>query len=254
MKAAPFAYHRPRSLAEALDLMAEHGDEGKALAGGQSLVPLMVLRLAQPAVLVDLADVPELQHREGTRIGAMVTNAALERDGSGLPPVVAAALPHIGHFQIRNRGTIGGSLAHLDPAAEWPALALLLEARLTLRSRDRSERTLGAEEFMLGPLTTALAADELLTAVTFPEWPSGGRWGFAEVARRPGDFALAGAACTVVGGRRRVVVFATGALPQRVEDPSEIEATGDLHAPAAYRAAVATRLVERVLIQAGEQP
>ena len=253
MKAAPFAYHRPRSLAEALDLMAEHGEEGKALAGGQSLVPLMALRLAQPTVLVDLADVPELRRREGGRIGAMVTNATLERDGAGLPPVVAAALPHVGHFQIRNRGTIGGSLAHLDPAAEWPALALLLEARFTLRSRDRGERTLAADEFMLGPLTTALAADELLTEVTFPEWPADGRWGFAEVARRPGDFALAGAACTVLDGRRRVVVFATGALPQRVDDSSGIEATGDLHAPAAYRSAVAARLVERVLVQAGER-
>ena len=254
VKAAPFAYHRPGSLAEALDLLAEHGGEAKALAGGQSLVPLMAMRLAQPAVIVDLAEVPELRVRAGSTVGAMVTNAALERDSAGLPPVVGAALPHVGHFQIRNRGTLGGSLAHLDPAAEWPALALLLEARLTLRSRDRGERTLAAADFMVGPLTTALEPDELLTAVTFPDWPADGRWGFAEVARRPGDFALAGAACTVLGGRRRVVVFAAGGLPQLLGEGTPIAATGDLHAGAAYRSAVAGRLVEQVLAEAGERP
>jgi carbon-monoxide dehydrogenase medium subunit len=251
VKAAPFAYHRPRSLVEALDLLAEHGEDAKPLAGGQSLVPLLAMRLAQPAVLVDLGEVAELRRRNGMTVGAMVTNAELERDPAGLPPIVGAALPHVGHFQIRNRGTIGGSLAHLDPAAEWPALALLLGARLRIESRDRGERTLAAEEFMLGPLQTALAADELLTSVSFPEWPANGRWGFAEVARRPGDFALAGAACTEIEGNRRVVVFATGSLPRLVEVGEPIAATGDLHAGAAYRSAVAGRLVERVLAEAG---
>ena len=252
MKPAPFAYHRPENLAEALDLLAEHGDECKPLAGGQSLLPLLAMRLAQPSVLVDLARVAELRNRERTVVAAMVTNAQLERDPAGLPPVVTAALPHIGHFQIRNRGTVGGSLAHLDPAAEWPALALLLDARLTLESRDRGRRTLAMSEFMRGPLQTALEPDELLTVVTFPEWPDGARWGFAEVARRPGDFALAGAACTVIGGRRRVVVFATGRLPQLVEEPGSIEATGDLHASARYRKHVAAALFTRVLAEAGE--
>jgi carbon-monoxide dehydrogenase medium subunit len=252
VKPAPFAYHRPETLEAALQLLAEHGDDCKALAGGQSLLPLLAMRLAQPAVLVDLARLPELQERRGTTVGAMVTNTQLERDPGGLAPVIAAALPHVGHFQIRNRGTLGGSLAHLDPAAEWPALALLLEARLTLQSRDRGRRTLAAAEFMKGPLTTALGPDELLIEVDFPAWPAGSRWGFAEVARRPGDFALAGAACTVIGGRRRVVVFATGRLPQLVEDPREVEATGDLHASAGYRKEVAAALVRRVLAQAGE--
>ena len=105
MKAAPFAYHRPETLAEALDLLAEHGDDAKALAGGQSLVPLMAMRLAQPAVIVDLGEVAELRARQGSTLGAMVTNATLERDSAGLPEIVAAALPHVGHFQIRNRGT-----------------------------------------------------------------------------------------------------------------------------------------------------
>jgi aerobic carbon-monoxide dehydrogenase medium subunit len=254
LKAAPFAYHRPHSLAEALDLLAEYGGDAKALAGGQSLVPLLAMRLAQPSVIVDLAEVPDLKQRNGGTVGAMVTNAALERDPAGLPPLVGAALPHVGHFQIRNRGTLGGSLAHLDPAAEWPALALLLEARLTLRSRDRGERTLTAADFMLGPLSTALEPDELLSSVAFPAWPADGRWGFAEVARRPGDFALAGAACTVLEGRRRVVVFAAGRLPQLLEEGAPIAATGDLHAGAAYRSAVAGRLVEQVLAQAGERP
>jgi carbon-monoxide dehydrogenase medium subunit len=252
VKPAPFAYHRPESLAEALDLLAEHGDECKALAGGQSLLPLLAMRLAQPAVLVDLARVSELRNRRGATVGAMVTNAQLERDPAGLPPVVSAALPHIGHFQIRNRGTVGGSLAHLDPAAEWPALALLLDVRLTLQSRDRGRRTLLMSEFMKGPLQTALEPDELLTEVSFPEWPRDARWGFAEVARRPGDFALAGAACTVIGGRPRVVVFATGRLPQLIEEPGRIEATGDLHGSARYRKHVAAALFARVLAEAGE--
>ena len=252
MKPAPFAYHRPETLAEALELMAEHGDDCKALAGGQSLLPLLAMRLAQPAVIVDLGRVPELRRREGGLVGAMVTNTQLERDPAGLAPLIGAALPHLGHFQIRNRGTLGGSLAHLDPAAEWPALALLLEARLTLQSRERGRRSLAAAEFMKGPLTTALAADELLTEVSFPAWPAEARWGFAEVARRPGDFALAGAACTVIGGRRRVLVFATGRLPQLVEDPDQVESGGDLHASAGYRKRVAGELIRKVLEQAGE--
>ena len=252
MKPAPFAYHRPESLAAALDLMAEHGDDCKALAGGQSLLPLLAMRLAQPAVIVDLGRVPELRRREGGVVGAMVTNTQLERDPTGLAPMIGAALPHVGHFQIRNRGTIGGSLAHLDPAAEWPALALLLDARLILESRDRGRRALAMSEFMKGPLTTALAPDELLTEVAFPEWPAAARWGFAEVARRPGDFALAGAACAVHAGRRRVVVFATGRLPQLVEEANQVEAGGDLHATAGYRKQVAAALIRKVLAQAGE--
>ncbi len=252
MKSAPFLYHRPTSLGEALDLLAEHGDEAKVLAGGQSLIPLMAMRLAQPAVLVDIGRIPELRRREGLTVGATVTNAELEGEGGGLPPVIAAALPHIGHFQIRNRGTLGGSLAHLDPAGEWPALALLLQVRLTLVSRRGGERQLAVEEFMRGPLQPAIEPDELLTAITFPaDQPAGSPFGFAEVARRPGDFALAGAACILRGGQPRVVVFATGGLPQLVEAGRPIEATGDLHASAAYRRATSVDLVARVLAQAG---
>lgn len=264
MKAAPFDYHRPESLAAALELLVEHGEDAKALAGGQSLIPLLAMRLAQPAVLVDLGRVPELRgvRREGgLRIGAMTRQSelALRED---LPGVVASALPHIGHFQIRNRGTVGGSLAHMDPAAEWPALALLLDAELTLASR-RGSRTLAAREFILGPLTTCLEADELLVEVAIP--PAGGRFGFAEVERRVGDFALAGAACH----NEALVAFATGPGPQRLPEcerylaqggragpelvavaEREIEAGGDIHASAAYRRKVGARLVNQVVEQA----
>lgn len=251
MKAAPFRYCRPATLEEALELLAEHGDEAKVLAGGQSLIPLMAMRLARPAVLIDIAEIPELRRRTRGSLGAMVTNAALEEDPAGLPPIIAAALPHIGHFQIRSRGTVGGALAHLDPAGEWPALALLLDVRLTLRSKHRGERTLAAADFMLGPLTTAIEADELLTTITFSDEDLAAHpFGFAEIARRPGDFALVGAACVIRHGALRVVVFGTGGLPRLIDSGQEVEATGDAHASAAYRRAVGGELVARVVADA----
>jgi len=145
MKSAPFDYRRPESLEEALDLLAGHGDEANPLAAGQPLIPLLAMRLAQPGLLVDLERVPGLKGVRGARIGALTTQAALEREPA-LPGVVKAALPHIGHFQIRTRGTIGGSLCHADPASEWPALALLLDAVLHARSR-RGPRTIAAADF-----------------------------------------------------------------------------------------------------------
>jgi aerobic carbon-monoxide dehydrogenase medium subunit len=243
VKSAPFEYRRPESLEEALALLAEYGDEAKPLAGGQSLVPMLAMRLARPALLVDLARVGELRGvevRDGElRIAAMTTQGAL------------------GHFQIRSRGTVGGSLAHMDPAAEWPALAVLLEAELEVAS-TRGRRTVPAADFMLGPLMSTLEADELLVAVRL----SGacGEFGFEEVERRPGDFALVGAACH--GGR--LVVFATGGTPQRLRRceahldaggrtaelgrlaEEEIEAIGDVHASAEYRRRVGAALVQRV--------
>jgi aerobic carbon-monoxide dehydrogenase medium subunit len=259
VKSAPFEYRRPESLSEALTLLAEHGDEAKPLAGGQSLVPLLAMRLAGPAILVDLARVAELRgvEKDGDliRIGAMTTQSQLER--MALPGILAAALPHIGHFQIRSRGTVGGSLAHMDPAAEWPALALLLDAELEVAS-SRGRRQIAAADFVLGPLTTALEPDELLVSVSLRG--ASGAFGLEEVERRPGDFALVGAACHA----RRLVVFATGAVPQRLPRceahlrsagtssalrllaAEEIEATGDLHAGAEYRRQVGAALVERV--------
>jgi len=261
MKAAPFEYRRPESLEEALDLLAEHGEEAKPLAGGQSLIPLLAMRLAQPALLVDLERVPGLKGLRDGRIGAMTSQARLANEAA-LPGVVKAALPHIGHFQIRTRGTVGGSLCHADPAAEWPALAVLLGAVLHVRSR-RGRREVKADEFFVGPLTTSLEPDELLLEVELPA--AAGGFGFAEVERRGGDFALVGAAAQ--GGA--VVVFGTGARPQRLVGVEanlaaggatgpelralaehEIEATGDIHASAAYRRSVGAALVERVVAEA----
>lgn len=265
MKSAPFEYRRPETLDEALDLLSQHGDEAKALAGGQSLIPLLAMRLAQPALLIDLQRLPELrgiERRSGDlRVGAMTSQAELERVDN-LPPLLAAALPHVGHFQIRSRGTVGGSLAHMDPAAEWPALALLLDAELELASR-RGRRKLPAADFARGPLISALEPDELLVAVNLAD--PDGPFGFREVERRPGDFALVAAA----SHRGRIVVFATGGRPQRLVEceshlrtgggasdqlrrlaETEIEASGDIHVSAAYRRRVGAGLVERVVADA----
>ena len=264
MKAAPFEYRRPGTVGEALEILAEHGDESKPLAGGQSLIPLLAMRLARPSILVDLAGVAELRGVEQAdgelRLGATTTQAQLSR--RTLPGILAAALPHVGHFQIRSRGTVGGSLAHMDPAAEWPALALLLDAELELASA-RGRRTLAAADFCLGPLISALEPDELLVRVRLRGVD--GAFGFEEVERRPGDFALVGAACHA----GRVVVFATGGVPQRLRRceellgsggpaaelrrlaEEEIDATGDVHASAAYRRRVGAALVERAALAAG---
>ena len=260
MKPAPFDYRRPETLAEALALLEKYGDDARPLAGGQSLVPLLAMRLAQPSLLVDLSRIPELrvlQSEPGRlRIGAMTRQAELELR-SDLPPILRAALPHIGHFQIRNRSTVGGSLAHMDPAAEWPALALLLDAELEVISQRRGRRLIPAAQFVRGPLLTAIEPDELLVSVTLSE--AGGRFGFAEVERRSGDFALVGAAAH----RGRVVVFATGPAPHRIQIPagadpaeirslaeSQIEAIADIHAGTAYRRRVGARLVEQVMAAA----
>ncbi|MEB8341416.1 FAD binding domain-containing protein [Streptomyces endophyticus] len=199
MKPAAFTYHAPTSVGEAVGLLAEHGDEAKALAGGQSLVPMLALRLAAFGHLVDLRLVDALQGIErredgSVRIGAGTTQATVQRSEEirAAVPLLARATPLIGHFQIRSRGTVGGSLAHADAAAEYPAVALTLDADLEAES-PRGRRTIPAADFFTGVWSTALAEDELLTGVNFPVW--GGRCGFAveEFARRSGDFAIAGA-------------------------------------------------------------
>ena len=248
MKAAPFEYHRPSTLAEALELV---GEEARPLAGGQSLLPLLAMRLSRPERLVDLQAVRELQMREGDRLGAMVSNARLERDG-GLPPLVAAALPRIGHWQIRTRSTVGGSLAHMDPAAEWPALALALDAVVVAISARHGQRRIPAAELPLGPLTTSLAADELLVSLELPAWAETAPWHFEEVARRPGDFALVGVAATKPpDAPPRVAVFGAGPVPVLVapgrEPSQQLEPATDVPASAAYRREVAARLVDRAL-------
>src|SRR3984957_8343887 len=224
MKPAPFDYYLPDTVEEALALMAEHGEEARPLAGGQSLVPMMNFRLARPSVLIDinrLTALATITRGAGTvRLGAMVREKAAERSeavAAGVP-LLACALPLIGHEAIRTRGTIGGSLSHCDPAAELPAVAVAAGALLTAVSAARGRRVIPAEDFFLSPFTTALAEDELLTEIEFPvsDGPTGAA--FEEMARRHGDFAMVGVATMLgaVGGRidaARVVLTGVSATP-----------------------------------------
>ena len=281
MKPAPFDYHRPESLDAALDLLAEHGPDAKPLAGGQSLVPAMNFRLARPAVLIDLNRIESLAGIDetaegGLRIGAMTRQRAVERSPAVArrAPLLAEAMPWIAHPQIRNRGTIGGSLAHADPAAELPAVMLALDARLTVRSR-RGSRTIAAGDFFTGILTTLMAADELLIAVEIPPRPPVAGGAFIEVARRHGDYAMAGVAAELAMDTRgacrwcRIALLSVGDTPVLAEtamqvvtgngpDAKTIEAAGraaasaldppaDLHASSAYRRHLADVLVARAL-------
>jgi len=263
-----------------VSLLAEHGGEAKLLAGGQSLVPMMNMRLVRPAVVVDLNRVAGLAgvttDARGLLLGALVRQHSLERDAriAGAAPLLAEAAPLIGHVQTRARGTVGGSLVHADPAAELPACMIALEAVFHLRSA-RAERVCRAQDFFRGLLATALEPDELLAGIEVPSPPAPRTGhGFAEVARRHGDFALAGA-CAVLsldaaGACRhaRLVIFGAGDGPHLAratgallgEPPSasrlaevgraaaaEIDARADLHATAAYRTRVAAGLAARAL-------
>jgi aerobic carbon-monoxide dehydrogenase medium subunit len=203
MKPAPFRYVAAHSVEHALALKAEHGDEARFLAGGQSLVPTMNFRLTQPAMLIDINPLTELggvKNGAGdhVRIGALTRYRTLERDPTVADrlPLIREALPHIAHPQIRNRGTIGGNLAHADPASEMPAIVLGLGGRLRAQS-VRGERWIDASDFFVGALTTALAADEMLMEVELPAAPPRSGSCFMEVSRRRGDFAMMGVACTV---------------------------------------------------------
>ncbi len=202
MKPPPFRYHRAETLDQALGVLAAEGEGAKLLAGGQSLMPLLNFRLLRPAVLVDINRVAGLdgvvETASGLRIGAMTRHAAIAEAAPVARhfPLIVAAMAELGHPAIRYRGTIGGSLAQADPAAEWPLLAVLLDARILTRS-PRGEGAHAAGQFFLSALTTALAADEIITAVEFPHLSAGAGWGFAELARRQGDFALAAVAVTL---------------------------------------------------------
>jgi len=287
MKPAPFAYHRPATLDEALALLAEHGGEAKPLAGGQSLIPAMNFRLARPAVLVDLNRVAELGYvragRDGLQIGAMTRQRAVERSEAvrSAAPLLAEAMPFIAHPQIRNRGTVGGSLAHADPAAELPAVMLALEARFRARG-PQGERWIPAGEFFTGILETALGPDELLLEVVVPKSPARTGYAFAELARRRGDYALVGVAARVTLDRRgrcqaaRITLFSVGDGPVLAtaaaamldgQEPSpeamraaadaaaqrDIDPPSDIHASAAYRRRLAAVLTRRALQRAVER-
>jgi aerobic carbon-monoxide dehydrogenase medium subunit len=201
MKASAFDLYRPRTLEEALSLLTEHRDDVKVLAGGQSLVPLLNFRLARPAVVVDIGLVPGLDGIEvesetgGLRVGSMARHSEVEHSDvvEAACPLLSRAMGHIAHPPIRNRGTLGGSLAHGDPAAELPAVALALDAVLVAVS-TRGTREINVADFYQGFLTTTLAEDELLVAVRFPLWPARTGAAFSEVSRRRGDFAMVGVA------------------------------------------------------------
>ena len=201
MKFPDFEYACPTSLDEALVLLKERGEEAVLLAGGQSLMPILAFRLAAPGLLVDLKKVPGLGaigiDVDGVRLGANVRWCEIDRNArlAAAHPLLVEAIGHVAHYQIRNRGTIGGSLAHADPAAEYPAVALVLDAELQAVG-PRGERSMGAADFFVTYLTTALEPTEILTEVRLPTLPPGTGWSFQEVARRRGDFALAGIATT----------------------------------------------------------
>ena len=229
MKPAKFDYYRASSLEHACELLTEHGDDAKILAGGQSLIAAMNFRLARPEVLVDVSHVANADDVAvadgGIRIAATTRQRVAERhaDVRERIPVLARAIEHIAHFQIRNKGTVGGSIANADPASELPAMALLLDAELEIRS-STAENVTAAEDFFITYMTTSLATDEVLTAIRFRIPPDGSGWGFHETARRAGDFALAGAAALVglddagTCDYARVALFGVAATPVRAHD------------------------------------
>ena len=225
MKAAAFDYHLPASVEAAVEMLAKLGDEAKVLAGGQSLVPVMAMRLGRPEHIIDVNRIEELAgvtRSDGMmRVGALTRHRVLERDEviGAAAPLLARAAPYIGHFQIRNRGALGGSLAHADPAAELPAVAVALDADIEVRS-VRGSRRIPAADFFMSAFTTTLEPDELVTAVHLPAWGRGSGFAVAELARRHGDFALAGAACGMqVDGdritRAAVGLIGMGSIPVR---------------------------------------
>ena len=279
MKPVPFEYHRPATLAETFDLLDRYGDDGRLLAGGQSLVPALNLRLAAPRAVIDINRIPDLDAirltGDGLVIGALARQEALERSPlvREHAPLIAAALPHVGHSAIRARGTIGGSLSLADPAAELPACAVALGATIRAGRRGGS-REIAAADFFRGIYTTALAPGEIVTEVRVPRAAPGWRWGFDELARRHGDFALAGlAACARFDGASladaRLVFFGVGTKPvrarraeavlvgQRVDDAAldaagraldgELDPPGDIHGSPALRRHLARVLLTRVI-------
>ena len=287
MKAGPFAYHRPESVKEAADILAELGDDAKILAGGQSLVPMLAMRLTHFENLIDISRVDELCGIElddgAVRVGATTSHALVGMDDEVAEsvPLLTMATPYIGHFQIRTRGTLGGAIAHADPAAEYAAVAVALNAEVAAQS-STGRRSIPAAEFFTGLWETALTPDEILTGVRFPVW--GGRSGFAlhESARRHGDFAIAGAAVAVeLDGEDRVArcgigLLGLGSTPLRstaaeravrgrtlteLDQPSLLEIAGsaisdiddipaDLQGSSAYRARVGSTMVARALSEA----
>jgi carbon-monoxide dehydrogenase medium subunit len=278
MKLPSFEYAAPTSLADATVLLAKYAGEARILAGGQSLLPIMAFRLASPAMLIDIGGIPDLRsiriEEEGLHLGPLVRWCEIERsvDVARHQPLLKQAISHVAHYQVRNRGTVGGSLALADPAAELPCIAVTCGATISLFSRA-GIRKIAAKDFILGELHTDLRTDEIIVDVQFPRWPKHRRWAFKEFAKRRGDFALAGVAvyfdtdqagtvidCAVgvlgvsdhamrltavekllIGSRIEPGLIAeAGRIARSMVDPHE-----DIHASKAYRKALVGTLVER---------
>jgi carbon-monoxide dehydrogenase medium subunit len=279
MKLPPFEYACPTTISEAVALLAAHDGEAKPLAGGQSLVPMLAFRVASPSLLVDLRKLAELRQikigADGVTLGAMVRWREILDDARLriAQPLLVAAVEHVAHYQIRNRGTVGGSLAHADPAAELPGIVVTCEATIGVVGKAGA-RSIAATDFFQGPLMTALKPDEIITEIRFPAWPSRRRFGFQEFARRRGDFALAAAALFYDdddGKARTPHVGAIGVADrplrltavERVLDGNKIDdaliakaeaaasasvdPADDIHAGGAYRKTLIGVMVERAL-------
>lgn len=285
MKPAPFSHHAPTSVSEAIHLLRENAPEARVLAGGQSLVPMMNFRLARPTVLIDLNRVADLAYiRDGgdhLAIGAMtrertIENSDLVRQSC---PLLYDATLNIAHLPIRTRGTIGGSIANADPAAEYPATVLALDATLVAHSM-RGERRVAAADFFDGVLSTTLEPDEILTEIVVPKPPAGSGAAFVEISRRLGDFALAGVAAQITFDENtvtevRLAACGVGARPVRLTNAEaeirngeltqdslaragfaasgESDPDDDVHATAAYRRKLAGVMTRRALVKAGER-
>jgi aerobic carbon-monoxide dehydrogenase medium subunit len=281
MKLAAFDYASPATIEEVVALLASRSGTAKIISGGQSLVPMLAFRLASPELLVDLKQLQGLNRidifEDGVRLGAKVRWCEIERNErlKGAHPLLVEAIRHVAHYQIRNRGTVGGSLAHADPAAEMPGIAITCEAELMIVG-PKGKRIDKASDFFKGPLTTSLAPDEILTEIKLPPWLAGRRWAFLEFALRRGDFAIAGVALhyDLVDGKIADVhigAIGVGDRPLRlhaaevvlngqrlnevaIEDAAKaagesVDPPSDIHAPAEYRRALLTTLLARALRQ-----
>jgi carbon-monoxide dehydrogenase medium subunit len=287
MKPPRFDYYAPTDIDAALALFAELGEEARYLAGGQSLVPMMNFRVAAPTALIDLNRVAGMsdvgtEADGGLRLGAMVRTRRIETDPAiaAASPLLAAAAAHVAHVQIRNRGTIGGSIAHADPAAEFPGIVVACDAEIRLRGPDGG-RAVPATDFFEGVFATAVGDGELVAEIVFPRWPADRRWAFRELARRDGDFALVGIAAWIdldadgavdncglaaigAGDTPRRLPSAEAALKGEIPSPEtftaaavaaagDLEPGSDIHASAEYRREVGGVLVERTLREAWER-
>jgi len=280
MKLPPLEYACPDTLKEAVALLASRDGDAKAIAGGQSLMPMMAFRIATPTLLVDLRKLTELRgikiSADGVRLGALVRWRDILDDKrlATAHPLLQAAVTHVAHYQIRNRGTVGGSIAHADPAAEMPGIAVTCDAEVTVAGTS-GPRVIPARDFFVGALTTALEPDEIITEIKLPAWPAGRHWGFQEFARRRGDFAMAAAAlfydqdASGKASNAHVGIIGVGDLPLRLSEveavlngrildeatmaraaevtSATVNAQQDIHASAAYRRSLAGTMVERAL-------